>query len=66
MGHAAEAERLEAWVERAGDGGPVRGLGAEEPPPATTITHLARPVAVGRPEGDARGNVPYAPDLLAG
>jgi hypothetical protein len=65
MGHEGEAAGIEAWLTSAGEGGPVRGLGGEEARAEMLLDHLSRPVAVGAPTGDAAGNVPFAPDLLA-
>jgi hypothetical protein len=66
MGLEHEAGRVEAWIARAGEGPEVRGLGGEAPPAEMLMDHLARPVHVGAPSGEAAGNLPYLPALLAG
>jgi hypothetical protein len=63
-GLGAAADRLAAWRARAGDGPPVRALSGGPVPEEQTLDHLGRRVAVGAPAGDARGNLPYAPDLI--
>ncbi len=65
MGLEADADRVQAWLDAAGEGGPVRGLAGEPPQEESVLDHLARPVHVGAPSGDAQGNLPYLPDLLA-
>lgn len=64
LGLDPEADYVQAWIDRAGDGGPVRGLSGEEPPSQAQVADVGPTVMVGAPPGDARGNVPYLPDLL--
>ena len=65
MGATEEAGRLETWIAGVAESAsPVRGLGGEVAPAEQGLDHLARPLRTGVPEGDASGNVPYAPALL--
>ena len=64
LGYDAEAEYIEKWIERAGDGGPIRDLSGGEPPAEAKVDDIDADIVVGAPPGDARGNIPYLPDLL--
>ncbi len=64
LGYSGEADYIEQWIARAGDGGPIRDLSGGEPPAEATVQDVTADIMVGAPPGDARGNIPYLPDLL--
>jgi len=64
LGYEGEAAYIEQWIERAGDGGPVRDLSGGEPPAEAKVDDVDADIMIGAPPGDARGNIPYLPDLL--
>jgi len=64
LGYAGEADYIEQWIARAGDGGAVRDLSGGEPPAQARVDDIDAEIMVGAPPGDARGNIPYLPDLL--
>ncbi len=64
LGYTAEADYIEKWISRAGDGGPIRDLSGGAPPAEGTVNDLDADIVVGAPAGDAGGNIPYLPDLL--
>lgn len=64
LGYPGEADYIEQWIARAGDGPPVRNLSGGAPPPEAKVEEIDADIMVGAPPGDARGNIPYLPDLL--
>ncbi len=66
LGYPREAEYVQAWIDAAGPGGPVRDLSGQEPPAEAQVDDIDAEIMVGMPPGDARGNIPYLPDILAG
>ncbi len=65
IGATSEADRLESWIDTAPDGEAVRGLAGDRAPGEQGLVHLSRPVRTGAPPGDATGNVPWLPEILA-
>jgi GH15 family glucan-1,4-alpha-glucosidase len=66
LGYAREADYVQQWIDTAGPGGPVRDLSGQEPPSEARVDDITAEIMVGMPPGDARGNIPYLPDLLGG
>ena len=66
LGYSREADYVQKWIDTAGPGGPVRDMSGQEPPAEMRVDDITVEVAVGMPPGDARGNIPYLPDLLDG
>ena len=64
LGYPGEADYIEQWIARAGDGGPVRDMSGGEPPAEAKVDEIDAEIMVGAPPGDARGNIPYLPDIL--
>jgi hypothetical protein len=64
FGYDAEADYIDKWIAAAGDGGPVRDLSGGEPPAEARVDDIEAHIMIGAPPGDARGNIPYLPDLL--
>jgi len=64
LGYPAEADYIEQWIARAGDGPAVRDLSGGVPGPEAKVAEIDVDIMVGAPQGDARGNIPYLPDIL--
>lgn len=64
FGYDGEADYIGKWIEGAGDGGPIRDLSGGEPPAEARVDDIDAHIMIGAPPGDARGNIPYLPDLL--
>lgn len=64
FGYDGEADYIEKWIAAAGDGGPIRDLSGGEPPAEARVDDVDAHIMIGAPPGDARGNIPYLPDLL--
>lgn len=64
LGYESEADYVQQWIDRAGPGGPVRDMSGQEAAGEARVDDISAHIMVGAPKGDARGNVPYLPDLL--
>ncbi|MEO2139332.1 MAG: trehalase-like domain-containing protein [Thermoleophilia bacterium] len=64
LGYEGEAAYIKQWIERAGDGGPIRDVSGGEPPAEAKVDDVDADIMIGAPPGDAQGNIPYLPYLL--
>ena len=65
LGYPREAAYVRQWAANAGPGGPVRDMSGQDPPAEARVDDIDAEIMVGMPPGDARGNIPYLPDLLS-